>query len=64
MGDTLLKYYEYALQRGGSTLQMRLVVRTGVTPADARHAADMPEAARKLHNALRELLNDPNVPRF
>jgi hypothetical protein len=64
MGDRLLKYYEYALERGGSTLQMRLIVRTGVTPAEARQAPDVPEAAQKLRTVLSDLLNDPQVPRF
>jgi len=64
MGDRILKYYDYAMQKGGITLQMRLALKTGVSSQEAKTAPDSSEKVQILHAALRELLNDPNLPQF
>lgn len=64
MGDRLKKYYEFAHTKGGLTLQMRLAMKTGITSDKAAVSGDTPENLTKFQNALQELLNDPNIPRF
>lgn len=64
MGDKMLKYYDYAMQKGGITLQMRLAMKTGVSSADAKVSPDLPDKVQKFQAALKELLNDPGVPTF
>ena len=64
MGDRILKYYDYAQQKGGTTLQMRLAMKTGVTSQNAKTAPDQPDVLKKFQNALKELTNDPNIPTF
>ncbi len=64
MGDKISKYYDFAMQKGGLTLQMRLAMKTGVTSQDAKSSPDTPDKVQKFQSALKELLNDPNVPMF
>jgi hypothetical protein len=64
MGDKITKYYEYAAQKGGITLQMRLAMKTGVTSVAAKTVQDTPDQVMKFQSVLKELLNDPNIPRF
>jgi hypothetical protein len=60
----MVKYYDYAMQKGGITLQMRLAIKTGVTSGNAKTAPDTPDQVAKFQSVLKELLNDPNIPRF
>lgn len=64
MGDRLSKYYAFAQQKGGMTLQMRLAMKTGVPSSTAKTAPDSPENLQRFQAALKELLNDPTVPSF
>ena len=64
MGNRILKYYDYAMQKGGITLQMRLAMKTGVSSREAKAAPDAPEKVQQFQKALKELLNDPNVPQY
>jgi hypothetical protein len=64
MAARLMKYYEYAKQKGGMQAQMRLAMKTGIPSTKAPGEPDSQELLEKFHSALREILNDPSLPKF
>jgi hypothetical protein len=64
MGMKLSTYYDYALQKGGLTLQMRLAMKTGLPSNQAAKVMDAPDTLEKFRAALVELTNDANVPKL
>ena len=64
MGVKLLKYYEFAKQKGGFEAQMRLAMKTGISAKKAENVPDSPENIQKFKKALKEILKISNIPDF
>ena len=64
MGEKMMKYYHYAKEKGGIQAQMRLAMKTALPSSKAVSEPDTPEILKKFHEQLKEILNDPNVPKF
>jgi hypothetical protein len=64
LGQKLMKYYDYAKEKGGLNLQMRLAIKTGLPSKNAATAPDTSENIQKFKQALMDLLNTSNVPEF
>ena len=64
MGAKLVQYYEFARQRGGLALQVKLAMLTCLAQPRAAEAPDSPENVRRFFGAMRQLLgDDPAIPR-
>jgi len=64
MGARMLRYLQYAKEKGGDFALTRFMLKTGVSEKTAEGKPDTPEELEKLHSTLSELLKDPSVPRF
>lgn len=64
MGDRLAKYFDYAKEKGGLQVRMRLAMKSGISHEKAKAMPDDQPTLDKLHAVLVEILNDPNVPKY
>lgn len=60
MAERLKRYYQFAYEKGGMAMQIKLAMRTGMAQPIAEKAADSPENLERFEKALTELL--PGVP--
>jgi hypothetical protein len=64
MGQKLSSYYDYALQKGGLPLQVKLAMKTVLSQAKAKEVPDSPENVQLFYKTLQDLLgNDPSIPK-
>ncbi|MBA4368053.1 MAG: hypothetical protein C0403_10510 [Desulfobacterium sp.] len=65
MGDKLLKYFEFAKQRGGISMQIKLAMLTQISSPKAKIAPDSPELMKLFQESLVKLVgNDPAIHRL
>ena len=62
MGVRLTKAYELATEKGGSTMRMRLAMKTNISSEKAKLEPDSEENIKKFKSALKELLSLPKEP--
>lgn len=63
MGEKIVKYFEYAKKHGGGQARMRLAMRTGVSSERAKVLPDNPTILNHIHEMLKEIFNDPQIPK-
>jgi hypothetical protein len=64
MAEKLRRYYTFANQRGGFTLQLKLAMKTLLPGNRAVEAPDSPENLELFRSALAELLPGEDIPRY
>lgn len=64
MGKRIAKYYDFVKEKGGLPLQMKLALKTGILNINAESSPDDPVVLDRIHQVIKDLLNDPSVPRF
>ena len=64
MAEKLRRYYTYASQRGGFTLQLKLAMKTLLPSNRAADAPDSPENVELFRSALAELLPGEDIPKY
>jgi len=62
MGVRLLKYFDYAKEKGGISAQMHLALKFGMPSIQAADAPDSTENIKKIQEALQDILGAPNIP--
>ncbi len=55
MGQTLLAFYEAIKKEGGTQMEMRLAMKTGIPSAKAGAEADSPNNIQKFKAAYKEI---------
>jgi hypothetical protein len=64
MGQKLIRYYDFAKQKGGLSLQVKLAMKTSMSQPQALTAPDSPDNLRRFYTTLVELVgNDPGIPK-
>jgi hypothetical protein len=64
MGKRLVKYYEYAEEKGQLLLQVKLAMKTCMPLPEAKLAPDSADNIAKFYKALRDLVgDDPLIPK-
>ncbi len=64
MGSKLVQYFEFAKQKGGMLLQVKLALKTGIAQPTAAREQDSLANMNLFYKALKELLHDdPSIPR-
>jgi hypothetical protein len=64
MGERLVKAYEGAKLKGGIPAQMRLAIKTLIPLDKAKSMPDSDENIKKFTDALKEILNTQDIPKF
>lgn len=64
MGFILEEYFQYANEKGGALLRMKIAVKTGITNSTASVLPDSGENIEKIKSALHELLPGEPIPDF
>lgn len=64
MGVKLRQYFDFAAEKGGFSLQLKLAMRTLLSGSRAAEAPDSEENLRLFREALAELLPNEQIPKL
>lgn len=64
MGVKLRRYFDFAAEKGGFSLQLKLAMRTLLSGNRAAEAPDSEENLKLFEEALAELLPGEEIPRY
>ena len=62
MGQRLTQYFEFANQKGGMAMQMKLAMKTHMAGPDAEKAPDTPDNIEKFRKVLSDLMPGVSIP--
>lgn len=62
MGEKLVKCFEFALEKGGVALKVKLAMKSAITTVTAPTLPDSPENLDRVRKALAELLPGEKCP--
>ncbi len=64
MGARLVSYYQFAKDKGGIALQLKLAMKTAMSQVNAESAPDSPQNLALFYKALQDLLpGEVAIPR-